>query len=54
MEFLHTMVRISNVEESLKFYCEGLGLKMSGALIMRRGASRLFSSLARKTWLALG
>lgn len=27
MEFLHTMVRISNVEESLKFYCEGLGLK---------------------------
>lgn len=27
MEFLHTMVRISDVEASLKFYCEGLGLK---------------------------
>lgn len=27
MKYLHTMVRISNVEESLRFYCEGLGLK---------------------------
>ena len=27
MDFLHTMVRISNVEDSLRFYCEGLGLK---------------------------
>lgn len=27
VEYLHTMLRISNVEESLKFYCEGLGLK---------------------------
>ncbi len=27
MEFLHTMVRISDVEASLKFYCQGLGLK---------------------------
>lgn len=27
MEFLHTMVRISDVEASLRFYCEGLGLK---------------------------
>ena len=27
MEFLHTMVRISDVDASLKFYCEGLGLK---------------------------
>lgn len=27
IKFLHTMVRVSNVEESLKFYCEGLGLK---------------------------
>ena len=27
MKYLHTMIRISNIEESLKFYCEGLGLK---------------------------
>tara|TARA_B100001564_G_C20613597_1_gene658741 strand:+ start:309 stop:722 length:414 start_codon:yes stop_codon:yes gene_type:complete len=26
MKYLHTMLRISNVEESLKFYCDGLGL----------------------------
>jgi len=27
MEYLHTMVRISDVEASLKFYCDGLGFK---------------------------
>jgi lactoylglutathione lyase len=27
MEFLHTMVRISDIDESLQFYCEGLGLR---------------------------
>ena len=27
MKYLHTMVRVANVEESLKFYCEGLGLE---------------------------
>ena len=27
MRYLHTMVRISNVEESLAFYCDKLGLK---------------------------
>ena len=27
MDFLHTMVRINNVDDSLRFYCEGLGLK---------------------------
>ncbi|MCF6327357.1 MAG: VOC family protein [Devosiaceae bacterium] len=26
MKFLHTMVRISNMEQSLDFYCKGLGL----------------------------
>jgi lactoylglutathione lyase len=26
MRYLHTMVRISNIDESLKFYCELLGL----------------------------
>ncbi|PHR61211.1 MAG: lactoylglutathione lyase [Robiginitomaculum sp.] len=27
MDFLHTMVRVTDVDESLRFYCEGLGLK---------------------------
>ncbi len=27
MKYLHTMVRISNVEESLDFYCKKLGMK---------------------------
>lgn len=27
MEFLHTMVRVSDVDKSLRFFCEGLGLK---------------------------
>ncbi len=26
MEYLHTMVRVSDLEASLKFYCQGLGL----------------------------
>ena len=28
MFYLHTMVRISNVDDSLKFYCDILGLKL--------------------------
>ncbi|MHA6692833.1 VOC family protein [Devosia sp. A449] len=27
MKYLHTMVRVTNVEDSLRFYCEGLGLQ---------------------------
>ncbi len=27
MKYLHTMVRIKNIEESLNFYCIKLGLK---------------------------
>ena len=27
MKYLHTMLRVSDVDESLKFYCDGLGLK---------------------------
>lgn len=26
MQFLHTMIRVSDVEASLKFFCDGLGL----------------------------
>ena len=27
MRYLHTMVRVKNLDEALKFYCDGLGLK---------------------------
>lgn len=27
MRYLHTMVRVADLEQSLKFYCEGLGLR---------------------------
>lgn len=27
MKYLHTMVRVTDLDESLKFYCQGLGLK---------------------------
>jgi lactoylglutathione lyase len=28
MKILHTMLRVNNLEESLKFYCEVLGMKL--------------------------
>src|SRR5688500_12378299 len=27
MKYLHTMIRVSNIEASLKFFCQGLGLR---------------------------
>ena len=27
MKYLHTMVRVTDIEQSCKFYCEGLGLR---------------------------
>ena len=27
VEYLHTMLRISDVQDSLRFFCDGLGLK---------------------------
>ncbi len=28
MKFLHTMIRVSNLEESLEFFCNKLGLEL--------------------------
>jgi len=28
MQLLHTMIRVNNLDESLKFYCEALGMKL--------------------------
>lgn len=27
MKYLHTMIRVSDIDESLRFFCDGLGLK---------------------------
>src|SRR2546423_4652630 len=36
MKYLHTMVRVSNIEDSLKFFCQGLGL----AVVRRRESEK--------------
>ena len=28
MQFLHTMIRVNNLDESLTFYCDALGMKL--------------------------
>ena len=28
MRLLHTMIRVNNLDESLKFYCDALGMKL--------------------------
>ena len=37
MKFLHSMVRISDVAESLRFYCEGLGLEETRRIENEKG-----------------
>ena len=37
MKYLHTMIRISNIENSLKFFCEGLGLKETKRMENEKG-----------------
>lgn len=37
MRYLHTMVRVSNIENSLKFYCEGLGLQENRRIENEKG-----------------
>ena len=37
MKYLHTMIRISNIEESLNFYCNGLGLKETRRMENEKG-----------------
>ncbi len=29
MKYLHTMVRVTDIEQSKRFYCDGLGLEGS-------------------------
>ena len=37
MDFLHTMVRVTDIDASLKFYCEGLGLKEVNRKVSEQG-----------------
>jgi len=37
MKYLHTMVRVTNLDEALKFYCEALGLQQIGRMDHDRG-----------------
>ena len=37
MFYLHTMVRISNVDESLKFYCDIMGLELARKVESEKG-----------------
>jgi len=40
MKFLHTMVRVSNIEESLDFWCNKLGLIEIRRKDFEKGRSR--------------
>ena len=37
MKYLHTMIRISDVEKSLRFFCKGLGLKETRRMESEKG-----------------
>jgi lactoylglutathione lyase len=37
MKYLHTMIRISNIENSLNFYCKGLGLNETRRIENEKG-----------------
>ena len=37
MKYLHTMIRVSNIDESLRFFCEGLGLKETRRMENEKG-----------------
>ena len=44
MKYLHTMIRVKDIDESLKFYCNGLGLKETRRIENEKG--RFTSSLS--------
>ncbi len=37
MKYLHTMIRIKDIDESLKFFCKGLGLKETRRMENEKG-----------------
>jgi catechol 2,3-dioxygenase-like lactoylglutathione lyase family enzyme len=53
MKYLHTMIRISNIEKSLNFYCKGLGLKETRRIENEKGRFTLIFLAAPKQKLNL-
>ncbi|WP_296993260.1 VOC family protein, partial [Thalassospira sp. UBA1131] len=41
MRYLHTMVRVENVDESMKFYCDLLGMKETRRIESEQGSFTL-------------
>ena len=41
MKYLHTMIRVKDVDESLRFFCEGLGLKETRRMENEKGSFTL-------------
>ena len=37
MKYLHTMIRVTNIEDSLRFFCQGLGLKETRRMENEKG-----------------
>ena len=48
MKYLHTMIRIKDVDESLRFFCEGLGLKETRRMENEKGRFTLIFLAAPK------
>ena len=48
LQFLHTMIRISDPEESLKFFCEGLGMELVRKVDVEAGRFSLYFLAAPK------
>ena len=55
MKYLHTMVRVTDIEQSLRFYRDALGLRKNyRARTIRRAATRWFfwrhRAMKRRRW----
>ena len=47
MKYLHTMLRISDIESSIKFYCDGLGLEEIRRVEVKEGRFTLIFLAAK-------
>ncbi|MBN8649711.1 MAG: VOC family protein [Caulobacterales bacterium] len=50
MRYLHTMVRVKNLAQSLKFYCDGLGLKEVRRMESEKGRFTLVFLCCDEDW----
>jgi lactoylglutathione lyase len=48
MKYLHTMIRVKDIDESLKFFCDGLGLKETRRMENEKGRFTLVFLAAPK------